>query len=171
MSGQRPNLPRHEGLPALLSHATDPAPRKTRKIEWIGERSPLDEPVVAWRLMTKQFTALQEAVIRRAAAMARTRVKRERLFEHDHQHAQAVLKGLHRTYLFTKANNYIQDVDYHDVDILLGSESGHEFRDLDAPDPPTPTVTPNEVRLIEREMARDHVMTGSPATRIIVAKT
>jgi hypothetical protein len=46
----------------------------------------------------------------------------------------AALKGLHRTYHWTKDNDFICDVDYADVDRILGDPwCGHEFRDLDDP--------------------------------------
>jgi hypothetical protein len=124
-------MPRLRDLDAI---SDDPHPRQTRRIEWIGEQSPLDDPVIVWKLMTGQFTATQAKAIRLAAAKANTRVRRERVFEHEHQYAMAALKGLHRTYHWTKDNDFICDVDYADVDRILGDPwCGHEFRDLDDP--------------------------------------
>lgn len=141
-------LPRHERLDDLLAASDDPSPRKTRRIEWIGEKSPYDDPTVVWGLLTGYYTEEQKRLIRLAAARARTRVHRNRLFEHDHQHAQAVLKGLQRTYLWCKENNFVCDVDYHDVDIIFGSDCAHEFVDLDAREHDEPKVMSLPVEIV-----------------------
>lgn len=133
----RERLPKHHDLPALLAHAADPHPRKTRRIEWIGEADPLDNPVVEYRLLTGQYTEQQKKAIRWAAATARTRGAkgglRNRLMEAEHRHAEATVTGLRRTYYWTRENNYVCAVDFEDVDRILGDPHvGHEFRDLDA---------------------------------------
>ena len=120
-------------------------------------------------MLQKQYTPLQMKAIRRAAAMARTRVCRERLTEAEHQYAQAAVKGLHRTYLWNKANNFIQDVDFADVDKIMGSPVAHEFRDLDDHDADEPVIVhpPLEITVLERDM----VAVGSPMSRRTVART
>lgn len=130
----------HGRLDDLLAASHDPAPRKTRRIEWVGEQSPYDNPVIAWNLLMGRYTPTQQRAIRLAAAQARTRECRERLMEHNHQHAQAVMRGLSRTYHWHKGNEFICDVDYADVDRILGSDAGHEFRDLDAMEGDQPTI-------------------------------
>lgn len=143
----------HERLDDLLAVSDDPAPRKTRRIEWIGEQSPLDNPVIAWNLIQKRYTPTQERAIRIAAARARTRTYRERLLEHDHQYSQAVMRGLSRTYHWHKGNEFVCDVDYADVDRILGSDAGHEFRDLDAMEGDEPLILqpPVEVRIYTQD--------------------
>lgn len=136
----QPPLPKHPHLQDLLAVSDDPAPRKTRRIEWIGEQSPFDNPVIAWNMIQGNYTKLQMEAIRKAAARARVRVRRSRTAEHNHQYSVAACKGLHRTYHWTKENNYTCDVDYADVDIILGSDFGHEFVDLDAKEHDEPTI-------------------------------
>lgn len=146
-------LPKHPHLDDLDAISDDPHPRKTRRVEWVGEQSPYDNPVIAWNLLQGRYTEQQKQAIRLAAARARTRVCRERLLEHEHRYAQAVFKGLRRTYHWTKANNFVQDVDYADVDKILGSDVGHEFVDLDAREHDQPKVLtpPVEVVILSRE--------------------
>jgi hypothetical protein len=146
-------LPRHDGLGALLSASVDPAPRKTRRIEWVGEFNPLDLPFVAFATLRGQtfFTDEQKRLIRRMAARARTRGYRNRLMEHDHQHAMCAVKGLQRTYQWTRENGYVCDVDYADVDRILGSDVGHEFVDLDSLQPgekAEPRIPPSFLRFV-----------------------
>ena len=170
--------PRHDRLDDLLAASEDPRPRRTRRIEWIGEQSVFDAyPDLPHKLAmdagkaandpTRFFTPQQETAIRRAAQKAVVRVHRVRLMEHDHQHALATNK-LNRTYEFRRENNYICDVDYADVDRILGSPSGHEFRDLDATEPDQPKIlTPpaSIVRVISTERAAATALRGDGPQR------
>jgi hypothetical protein len=126
----------------LVALSDDPHPRGTRRIEWIGEQSPLDNDRIAANLLLGKYTPLQEMAIRLAAAKAITRVgdARSRILEHNHRYSMGVVKGLNRTYLFNKLNSYICDVDYHDVDIMFSAPYAHEFVDLDALEPDQPKV-------------------------------
>lgn len=158
-------LPRHRGLDELLAASEDPHPRGTRRIEWVGERSPLDDDRVLAKLLLSEsrmpgaptyYTPTQCRAIRLAAARARTRGDgwRNRIMEHSHQHAMAVVHGLRRTYYWTKSNGYVCDVDYHDADVILSSDSGHEFVDLDALEPGQPKVitpSPEVFKLVATE--------------------
>lgn len=128
-------LPRHERLDDLLALSEDPSPHKTRRVEWIGQKSPLEDPRVQLNLLMGNYTPLQETAIRLAAARAVTRVGnvRSRLIEHDHRYGMATFKGLSRSYHFTPLNSFICELTYRDADILLSSECGKEFRDLDDP--------------------------------------
>lgn len=137
----RANTPaRHERLDDLLAASDDPHPRKTRRIEWIGDKSPLDDPVVAFNLLMGKYTPTQEKAIRRAAAKVHSRVWGDRLLEHEHQHAQAVVKGMRRSYIFTKKHKFICEMDYKDVDILFSSPIAREFVDLTDRDDDEPIV-------------------------------
>lgn len=153
----RDSLPRHNRLYDLKAASEDLHVRKTRRIEWIGEQSPLDDERIMAKLLMGKYTPLQVESIRRAAAWAKTRAGgvRTRLFEHNHQHAMAVVKGLSRTYHFTKLNGYVCDVDYKDVDILLGDPyAGHGFVDLDDPNrlPAIVQPTPKVFEFISQEI-------------------
>jgi hypothetical protein len=131
----RTGLPTHERLPDLLA-TNDVQPRKTRRIEFVGDRSPFDDERVQANLLMKRFTPTIEEAIRLAAKRAVVRIHKftERVLERDHRYALAPEKHLGRTYRWYVGNNYIEDVDYGDVDAILGSPDGHQFIDLDAPD-------------------------------------
>lgn len=133
-------LPRHDRLGDLLGASTDPAPRKTMRIEWVGQPNPLDNPIVQWGMIQGWYSDDVKKAIRKAAAIAVTRVRRNRLLEHDHQHSLAAMKGLRRTYMWSDANQYICDVDYDDVDIIFSSSVANEFRNLDRDDFPIPDI-------------------------------
>lgn len=130
------NLPRHLRLDELLSNSSDPAPRKTRRVEWVGEDNIMEDPRVQANLLLKRYSATQERAIMMAAARANTRGHRHRtrLLEHNHAAAQAVVMGLSRTYIFSELNSYIQFVDFADYDAIFASGMAHEFVDLDDPD-------------------------------------
>lgn len=147
-------LPRPEKLRDLLAASDDPHPRKTRRIEWVGEQSPLDNPVIAFNLLTGRYSPQRAKAIRWAAAKANTRVMRIRVFEHDHHLSMAPQAHLGRSYVWSEANGYVQEVDYRDVDGILAGPNGHEFRDVTDrdPDEPDALVLPPEVmRLVEQE--------------------
>jgi hypothetical protein len=143
-------LPRHERLPDLLAASEDKHVRKTRRIEFVGDYNPMaDDRILAKLLLSesgrndlpKPFTPTQCLAIRRSAARAVLRHSHgERLMEHSHQHAMAENPHMGRTYHWHKGNNFICDVDYQDVDALLGGQSGHQFRDITDKDPDEPTV-------------------------------
>ena len=130
------SLPRHTGLDALLSDAGDKHMRKTRRVEWIGDYNPMADERVLAKLLMGAFTPLQQQSIRKSTAFGKypdgtTR----RLMENGNRHAMATVSHLGRTYHFTASNGYVCDVDYRDVDVLLGDpHSGHEFVDLDDPE-------------------------------------
>lgn len=153
----RASLPQHRRLPDLLAVSDDPHPRKTRRVEWVGEENPLDNELILAKLLMGAFTPLQAKGIRRAAAFAKTRVggARTRLMEHNHRHSMAVVNGLSRTYHFSALNNFICDVDYRDVDLLLGDPyAGQEFVDLDDLNRPPKVIAPSPqvFKLISQEV-------------------
>jgi hypothetical protein len=166
-------LPKHDRLDDLLGASSDPHPRKTRRVEWVGQVSPLDNPIIVLRLLNGYYTPLQEQAIRKAAAHARTRgdSHRIRLLEHDHPGAQAVFKGLKQTYIFSAKNGYVQDVSYEDCDVIFSSEVADEFRDLDnpneAPDPRLALPREDEVM----RMVSSEVVLEAERSSGIIAKT
>jgi hypothetical protein len=135
-----PKHARHDRLDDLLAASHDHHVRKTRRVEWIGEKSPLDEPVIAFNLLLGRYTPMQEKAIRRAAQKVRSRSFGMRLLEHEHQHAQAVVTGFKRSYLFEAKAKYICEMDYPDATRLFDSPVAHEFVDLTDRDPDEPTA-------------------------------
>lgn len=93
----------------------------------------MEDPRVQANLLLDRYSETQKRAIMLAAAKANTRGHRHRirLLEHNHQHAQAVVTGLSRTYIFSELNGYVQDVRFEDYDAIFGSPMGHEFVDLD----------------------------------------
>jgi hypothetical protein len=159
-------LPRHERIPDLLGAKDVHAPKGRRRVEWVGQASPLDNPMIVARMLAGLYTPLQEQAIRRAAAHARTRGQitkngfyephRIRLLEHDHTGAQVVFQGLHETYIFSPKNMYIQDVTFHDYDVIFASNVADEFRDLEDPNrkPDPRAMLPTEEEVF-KEIRRD----------------
>lgn len=175
-------LPRHEGREALLAHADDPHPRKTRRIEWVGDYNPLNDELVRWKLLLSEsptpgvprwFTPTQCRAIRVAAAKAReARTGWRRQLECDHPASLAPVKGLSRTYEWSRDNAYICHVDYRDADIIL-SVAAYEFIDLDALDSDQPrlvTPSPDIFRLVAVDAARATAAVGDgPPPGAVVA--
>lgn len=120
--------------------------RPTRRLAWVGEQSPLRNEVIAARLALGVYTPLQEQALRIAASRALTAVKggRRRVLEHVHAGALCPIAGLSRTYRWTEPD-FVTEVAYADVDLILSLSCAHEFADLDAregdqppPEPPLP---------------------------------
>lgn len=138
----------------LSMPARKPAPQTDdgkpgRRIEWVGEKSIMDEPFVWVGLATGKFTREQEALLRRTALNRCARIDTaERVMdEHD--------PGLSRRYAWTPRNRWTVVMTYADADRLLSCASGHEFRDLDAAEegePATLSYPPLEIRLVERSV-------------------
>lgn len=169
----RDGQPTHERLPDLLA-TNDVGPRKTRRIEFIGERSPFDDERVQAKILLGRFTPTQLHAIRTAAKRAVVRIHRfsERVLERDHQYALAPDKHLQRTYRWHAGNAYIEDVDYRDVDAIMGGPSGHQFRDLDAGDdaPIVTTFSPEVFKLVAQEATAATAPKGTgPQNRDVVA--
>jgi hypothetical protein len=147
----RTGLPTHERLPDLLAASNDPHPRKTRRIEFVGERSPFDDERVQANLLLGRYTPTIVEAIRLAAKNAVVRLHKfsERVLEHNSQHALAPVAHLGRTHRWHAGNDYIEDVDFADVDAILGSPSEHQFRDVtDGVPPEIKTFSPEVFKLI-----------------------
>jgi hypothetical protein len=152
----RNGQPTHERLPDLLAASDDPHPRKTRRIEFVGERSPFDDERVQANMLLGRFTPTIEQAIRLAAKKAVVRIHKftERVLERDHRYALAPEKHLGRTYRWHAGNNYIEDVDFGDVDAILGGPSAHQFRDVtDGQPPEIKTFSPEVFKLIAVQVA------------------
>ena len=118
-------LPKHERLDDLLGASSDPAPRRTRRIAWVGEPSPFDDPAVAYLMTTGRLPPAVRRGIRLAAARANTRNgHRRRLLEHPHPLSLAPVPGLGRSYAWTPANGYLQDVDLRVCALFDGPVAG-----------------------------------------------
>jgi|SRR5215218_3781253 len=168
----RKSLPRHERLPDVLGASSDPHPKKTHRLEWIGEPSPLDNPITEAMLLHKQFTPLQEQAVRKATAYAQTRGDghRTRLLEHDHPGALAPIPGLSQTYIFSRANGYVQDVTYADIDVIM-KWCPREFVDRDDPNasPTWRDLLPKEDEIFR--LVRSEAETVEGRESGIIAKT
>lgn len=121
-----------------------------RRIEWVGEKSVMDEPYVWTGIATGRFTHEQESLLRRAALRREVRtVDTERVVGRDDP-------GLSQDYTFSKRNKYICVMTYADADMLLSCTDGHCFHDLDAVEIDEPAVLypPIELRLVSEEVLR-----------------
>lgn len=123
-----------------------------RRIEWIGEQSPLDHDFVSIGISTGRFTKDQVDLIRAAALLAckRTVDMVRRMSPEDPGLSREIEwgPGKHR---------WIQVLSYRDADILLSSASAHEFRDLDAIDidaASTLIYPPLDVRLVGEDVVK-----------------
>lgn len=134
-AASHPGLPNHARLRELLAASDDPTPRKTVRIEWVGERSPFDNPSVIYGLLNKTYTNLQVKALRMAAAQANTRGgKRRRLLESGNdRRSMAPVPGLQKTYIWEAKTGYMADVDIGDADIILGLPCAREFRLVEEP--------------------------------------
>jgi hypothetical protein len=120
--------------------------RGQRRIEWVGEQSPLDEPFVQFNLAAGNYTREQEAILRRAAVLAHLRREHitERVLTTDDP-------GLSEDVRFGPyPGTFVRTVSNADADKILSCSDGHEFRDLDAMEPDEPTIVhpPLMVKLV-----------------------
>jgi hypothetical protein len=154
----RRSLPQHTRLREMLAACDDPHPRRTRRIEWVGEQNPLDNDRYVATLLLGGYTALQAEAIRRASAFSRTRVDhlRARVMEQDtDRRALSRVAHLSQTYAWRPSNNFICEMTYADVETLFADDTvRHEFRDLDDPAATEQVIVPSpEVfRLIATEV-------------------
>lgn len=126
--------------------ASDPD-GKYVEVEWIGEKSPLENPVVAYKLMrvgkSDGFTDHQAAVVRAAARLRIGKFK-------GHNRAMGPESGLSQTYVWgPKVKTYVRKMTYADAERLLATNSGHEFRIVGQPASEQPMALPTSgVRLM-----------------------
>lgn len=117
--------------------------RGTVRLEWIGARSPLDHPLVEYRLATGQYPKHAADILRKAAVQAPIRhLGTSRRMTPD-AHG---IPGLSQSYEWgPRPATYVQDVEHRDADKILSSASGAEFRNLDAVEPDEPVVIAPDV--------------------------
>jgi hypothetical protein len=113
-----------------------------RRIEWLGELSPMDDPFIWTGIAAKRFTPEMVTMIRRACLRRNPRTR-------DTDRALGVNDpGLSREYVWTRRNRWTCILTYADADKVLGCTDGHEFRDLDATEEDEPAILlpPREVQ-------------------------
>lgn len=145
-------LPR--GATQERQSARDDDTSRTVEVEWVGERSPLESPLVEYKLarqgMPDGFTPHQAAVIRAAAKLRIGRWK-------GHSREIGVRDGLSRTYLWGhRVKTFVRRMPYPDAERLKASASGHEFRIVGHEPDPSPLRLPEgHIRLVgDREFNR-----------------
>jgi len=123
-----------------------------RRIEWLGELSPMDDPFLWTGIAANRFTPEMVAMIRRAALRRtpKTRDTGRSLGPDD-------ASRLSREYLWDRRNRWICVLSYADADRVLGCIDGHEFRDLDATeqDDPGLLLPPQEVQPTSAVMLKE----------------
>jgi hypothetical protein len=174
-------LPRHERLPDLLAASEDPHPRKTRRIKFVGDFVPADNDLIMAKVMLSEalmvqgkpgapYTETMVKAVRWANATALKPISGclIRVFEHDDQLSMAPQAHLSRTYQWRGENDFTCDVDYRDVDVILGGADGHQFRDITDQDPDEPTVilpSPEVFKLIAIEAVPTMALRGEGPQR------
>jgi hypothetical protein len=126
---------RPSNAPLVDGERLPPPPNDHVWVEWVGEASPLDSPVVRYRLLTGQYTAEQQAVIRR---LMEVRIAR------THRHTRTIRRGNGLGQIPTlgvefvrfgpdqrkrpgEPGCFIQAIPFRAADAVKASESGHEF--------------------------------------------
>lgn len=93
---------------------------RTVKVKWIGERSPLDEPLIRFRMINGDFTEQQKKLIRAAAARANTTIHRIRRLTKDRD-------GLSQDYEWGMDRGFVREMPFKDADKIKSFPCGHEF--------------------------------------------
>jgi len=106
-------------------------------LEWVGEVSPTDNPVVQFNMVTRRYTAEQMDMIRTLARRRIARVENHtrRVFkqgngygEIPHLSVPALVFGPSVKVKPGEFGSFIQAVTFRDADTIKGSICGHEFR-------------------------------------------
>jgi hypothetical protein len=149
----------------------------TVRIEWVGEKSPLDDEYVWFAKHTGRYTPRQLAVLEAAALTCVYRTKtaaRELLagngdgqlpftdapllqaasYGYNQQGERYLSRPERRGYIWGAGNRWVMPMSFHDADVLLSSRDGHEFVNLDARelDEPKLIVPPQEVLVVHRQL-------------------
>ncbi len=131
-------------------------------VEWVGEASPLDDPVVGFNLITNRYTEEQKAVIR---GLCQHRVAR--VHKHTRTIRQGDAPGISQDWRFGDdqrarpghPKSFCQALPFRDADAIKASKYGHQFiihaeRDGEAVN--TISVPRNgQVTLVTEESYRD----------------
>lgn len=104
-------------------------------VEWVGEASPLDSPVVRYNLATGRYSAEQQAVIRRLMEVRIARVHgHTRTLRRGNAPGQIPTLGVEVVHFGPNAKarpgthgSFIQPIPFRAADAIKSSESGHEF--------------------------------------------
>ncbi len=134
-----------------------PAPQAGfRRVGWLGEASPFDDPLIEYRRDTGQYTREQLAVLREAARRRVQRIPGGRTARAlEPGNAPGQIPGLSQRYEWgPRATQYVQYLTFSDADKILSSSDGHEFVDLDSTEMDEPVVIqpPVAIRVIEGTM-------------------
>lgn len=117
-----------------------------RRLRWVGEPSPYENPAVEYRLAIGGYTPHQRAVLRK---MAELRIAP------NPKHSRELTKdrdGLSKDYVWGPAvGSDVRQVRNRDADIILSGSSGHEFRDVDMPEPAHLSRPHQFIRLMKAE--------------------
>lgn len=104
-------------------------------VEWVGEASPLDSPIVRYNLLMGKYSPEQNAVIRRLAQVRLARVHgHTRTIRRGNGVGQVPTLGVEFVRFGNKANarpgqpsSFLQAVPFRAADAIKASECGHEF--------------------------------------------
>lgn len=134
-----------------------------RRIEWLGELSPMDDPFLWTGIAANRFTVEMVKMIRRAAL-------RRTVKNRDGERILGVNDpGLSREYVWTRRNRWTCVLTYADADKVMACSDAHEFRDLDATeaDQPALLLPPKEVQptaaVVLKEIDRQVIRTARAA--------
>ena len=105
-------------------------------VEWVGEASPVDSPLVRYRLLTGQYSAEQTAVIRRLMEMrvarthkhTRTNRRGNGIGQEPTLGVEFVRFGPDERRRPGERGAFTQAVPFKAADAIKASPSGHEFR-------------------------------------------
>lgn len=131
-------------------------------VEWVGEASALDSPVVRFNLITGKYTPEQEAVIRE---LARKRIAR------THRHSRTIRRGNGEGQIPTLGvervkfgpnirarigtpGSFVQAIPHRAADAIKASECGHEFiihNERDGEAVSVINLPESSVRIVKRE--------------------
>lgn len=131
-------------------------------VEWVGEASALDSPVVRFNLMTGKYTPEQVAVIRE---LARVRIAR------THRHTRTIRRGNGQGQIPSlgvpmvrfgpnakagpgQPGSFLQAVPFKAADAIKASECGHEFiihRERDGEAQSHLKLPDGTIRIVKRE--------------------
>jgi hypothetical protein len=149
----------------------------TVRIEWVGEKSPLDEEWVWVAKHAGLMTPRQIAVLETAALTCVYRTKtaaRELLagngdgqlaftdapllqaasYGYNQQGVRYLTRPERRGYVWGAGNRWVMPMSFHDADVLLSGRDGHEFVNLDARehDEPKLVLPPVQIRIVQHQL-------------------
>lgn len=126
---------RPSNAPLYDGERLPPPPHGCVWVEWVGEASPLDSPVVRFNLATGRYTADQAAVIRRLMQVRLARTKgHTRSLVRGNGLGQIPTLGMERVTFGPNpharpgtSGSFLQAIPFRAADAIKASASGHEF--------------------------------------------